>query len=236
MPCRGVRFGSGDAQSAVFAMAAQRSRALPYLTHLGETPQQAADATEQINAQYDVAGHLLRGFLLVAADRCSEALPLAERAYQLDPDSDSCRLLLARCWYAEARELAARGRLDDAIRQCRKVIDLRPDFVYAYAQLAMIHAGRQQYEQAIAALAAGLERDPAYLNGRLFLAWLLQGSGRVDEAKVQLLKVLEAVPSSSLVQRYLRMLKRGEQDWEQVQEYKHKLKNQSSPKMFSKND
>jgi len=194
-------------REVVFAMAQGRRSILPYLTGLGATPDRVAAVEERASLHYEVAGHLLHGFLLFEDGHRSEARRLAERAYALDPDGPSTRLLLARCRCWDAHELASLGRFDDGIRMCREAIALRPDHLAAYMQSAKIHASRRQYGEAISALQAALEKAPRYLAGRLFLSQILYADGRTDEARTELQRLLEDVPDSAFVRRSLQMLR-----------------------------
>jgi Flp pilus assembly protein TadD len=79
--------------------------------------------------------------------------------------------------YSLAKILAVQGRDPEAITVLRTLIQRYPDFSPAYNALAEAHLRADRSADAVAALAAGLERrpnDPVLLNN-LGMAWFLQG-------------------------------------------------------------
>ena len=84
--------------------------------------------------------------------------------------------------FNKAAKLYQEGRVDDAINELKKAIDLEPDHVKSHSTLAAIYEAQERYEEAILAYRKVLriEMDDARANLRLGV--ILMRQGRYDEA------------------------------------------------------
>ena len=81
------------------------------------------------------------------------------------------------------------------IEELRRRVQLDPASI-AFAALAEEYRRAGQFEDAIAACEAGLQRHPAYISARVTLGRSLLELGRLDEARHQLEHVLRTAPEN----------------------------------------
>jgi TolB-like protein/Tfp pilus assembly protein PilF len=91
----------------------------------------------------DAATLRFYAFFLAYTGRPVEALPLAERARNLDPVSPSARTTLGAVLYL-ARHF------DDAVREFEEALDLDANFVLAHALMGLAYAGKGRPDRAVA--------------------------------------------------------------------------------------
>ena len=99
--------------------------------------------------------------------------------------------------------LASRGRPvavshemhNSRIEELRRRVQLDPASI-AFAALAEEYRRAGQFEDAIAACEAGLQRHPAYISARVTLGRSLLELGRFDDARHQLEHVLRTAPEN----------------------------------------
>lgn len=102
------------------------------------------------------------------------------------------------CWMAHnnlGKILEDQGRLDEAIAQFQKVLELKPASAQAHTNLAgaLLHQGR--VDDAIALYQKALEIEPASADVHYNLGTTLLRKGRLDEAVAQFQEALEINPS-----------------------------------------
>lgn len=78
------------------------------------------------------------------------------------------------------------GRPEEAARQFRAAIRLKPDHVSAYSNLGMLYAVMGRTGDAIEELEAAVRIDPGYAKARVNLGALYAQMGRLDEAELEL--------------------------------------------------
>jgi protein O-mannosyl-transferase len=78
--------------------------------------------------------------------------------------------------------LADRGRLDDAVLQYQKALELKPVFAEAFNNLGNVFARRDQFEQAADNFQKALQIRPHYADALNNFGLLLAGRNRLDEA------------------------------------------------------
>lgn len=94
--------------------------------------------------------------------------------------------------------LGKAGRPDDAIAALRQACTLEPGLAGAWFNLALIHAGLAEYEQAIDALRRVVSLAPTHHNARSMLADILREDGRTDDARAAYRDVLARQPLSGM--------------------------------------
>ena len=107
----------------------------------------AAEASHRRALEFNPSyayGHVAYGFLLSWLGRHEEALAYADRAIQLDPVS-----LIVRAHRAEL--LMDARRFDDAIAECRAILEADPTFERARSMLVMGLQREGRFEESIAA-------------------------------------------------------------------------------------
>ncbi len=99
--------------------------------------------------------------------------------------------------YKLGATLASSGRLDEAIIQFQKALELKPDDADAYLDLGAALARRGEVDGAIAHYRKALEFDPSYEKAHYDIGIALMGRGRIDEAIVHYRKALEIEPDDA---------------------------------------
>lgn len=146
---------------------------------------EAAPAVEALVAAHpghpDVL-HLLAGVRGRMGDHAG-AVNAARRALaQRDDDANlHCTLGI---------QLAAAGRLDDALAAMQRACELQPDLAMAWYNLGVLRVRAVQFDAAEAALRKALELAPGNLQARLQLAALMASAGHVEAATAMYRAVL----------------------------------------------
>ena len=108
----------------------------------------------ELSPNYATAYHWYSNFVFFSSRlRTAEALALAQTAFELDPRSPVIGMNLAR-YYRNS------GLLLLAERQFLQVIELDPDFVGAYSELAILHMDLGQFDKALALFRKASQLDP----------------------------------------------------------------------------
>ncbi len=134
----------------------------------------------------DAVQHRDYAMFLVSTGRPDEALRQVQRALELDPLSSDIGMVLARI-YMYRREF------DQAVAQSRRVIDRDPRAYEAYSNISASLAGKQLYQEAVAA-----SEKACALSGREAapLAYLGYALGAMG-AKVEAEKILRELEEKS---------------------------------------
>ncbi len=77
------------------------------------------------------------------------------------------------------------GKLDDAIAKYREALELKPDFYYAYWEIAYVAAVKEDYEEALKWIGLFLDKAPSFGTRAVGLQWKAfyhYWTGRLDEA------------------------------------------------------
>jgi protein O-mannosyl-transferase len=102
-----------------------------------------------------------------------------------------------RCWMAYnnlGTALANRGLFVEAAAECRKALEIKPDYAEAHNNLGVALAACGQSDDAIAHLQKALQIKPGYTDAHNNLGNALAECRRVDEAIAHYEKALEANP------------------------------------------
>ncbi|MFI5008026.1 MAG: tetratricopeptide repeat protein, partial [Solirubrobacterales bacterium] len=128
--------------------------------------------------------------------RFEEAAKVHEEGLARKVDRPSFLLKLGEC-YIEMK------RWDDAEKQLREALALRPQLPGASYNLALVHEGRNEIPAAIDAYEKELGRDPKAFRSAFNLGRLLQRQGRAPEAIARFRQALLAKPDFGTGELYL---------------------------------
>jgi tetratricopeptide (TPR) repeat protein len=90
--------------------------------------------------------------------------------------------------------LMEEGKLPEAIEQCRKALEIAPDYSEAHNTLGNIYARQEKYDEAIAHYRAALQADPSYPDPHNGLGNVLLKQGEFAEAEAQCRETLRLAP------------------------------------------
>ncbi|TAG50545.1 MAG: tetratricopeptide repeat protein, partial [Runella slithyformis] len=120
-----------------------------------------------------------RGIELLKKGNVEAAIPLLEKASQLDPNNEVIRLYLANA-YNNA------SQFDKAIKEAQAALELFPDFLGALTTLGISYINLAQYDNAIIVLTQVLEEDPRNRDATQYLILCYERKG--DKATAELFK------------------------------------------------
>lgn len=127
-----------------------------------------------IDPDYAVA-YQYYGYTLLAMGRGEEALVAMKQAAEIDPVSPSVQTSLAWAEYQLRMN-------QQTVEQCRKVLDLYPDYVPAHQLLGLTYSLLRQDEPALAELKHAGALEPTNSMNPLFIDYVLARAGRSQEA------------------------------------------------------
>ncbi len=128
-----------------------------------------------LNPNYATAHHWY-GSLLRDMGRFEESLAELERARELNPFSLAINTSIAYLFYM-ARQY------DQSISQCQKVLQLDPDFHWAYDVLGLAHLEKGEFEEAFTALQRAVDLSDTSLDYVCHLTQAYARAGRTEEAQ-----------------------------------------------------
>ena len=132
-----------------------------------------------------VDSHPYYAFYLTVSGRHDEAIDAARRAFASDP--------LASLSHTLAVQLALAGRLDQAVRESMRTIELDSNFAFAHQMLASLYSAKGMYEEARAAAERAMALDGGTATSLAILGEVQARSGRRDEA----LKIVDRLAEAS---------------------------------------
>lgn len=149
--------------------------------HLAEQTDKAAISLKKAIA-LDPAftdAYVVLGDVLESASELEAALPVFQTAIQKQPN-----LYIGHFYYGKILVRMNDGRMEQAIVELRKAVELRPEFAEGHYELgrALEHAGRTA--EAIAEYEASVRRDPALAESQYRLALLYRKQGDVRRANL----------------------------------------------------
>ncbi len=133
----------------------------------------------------NATAHEWYGYYFAAMGQLGRAVDEMERARTLSPLSLAINVDLARMFQWT-------GRYDDALRQCRKSLDLDPNFPRAHDQLGQIYQQRGKYDEAIAEFSKALDLDPGRPAAQAELARTRALAGGAAEVRSTLGKLIDS--------------------------------------------
>ena len=127
----------------------------------------------ELSPNYATAYQWYSSFVLQSSIlRTAEATKLMERAFELDPRSSIISVILAS-------QYRLQGLLSLAERQFLQVIELDPDFVLAYTELADLYMDLSQFDKALALYRKASQLDPGNPISLLWQLGLYQQLGDI---------------------------------------------------------
>jgi len=93
-----------------------------------------------------------------------------------------------------AATLTEAGKYDEALMQCRRALELRPNFVEALNTLAAIHVRQTNYAAAIAGFQEAIRCDPTFPDAHHGLADVYFKSGNFAEAEIESRATIRLLP------------------------------------------
>jgi tetratricopeptide (TPR) repeat protein len=115
-------------------------------------------------------------FFLFSVGRVTEALLQLDRVIEEDPLCQMWRMMRANL-------LAGLGRLDDAIDESRKSVELDPAFWLGWMDLGVLLAIRRQHDEAMGCAERAMAAAPWSPYSRGLMAATLANSGQAEEAE-----------------------------------------------------
>jgi tetratricopeptide (TPR) repeat protein len=94
--------------------------------------------------------------------------------------------------------LLLKGELNEAMTDCRRALEIEPDYPVANNNLGCIFLRQDRVEDAIASFRKALEVQPDYADARNNLGLALMQAGRAEEARTQFQQLVEAAPDSAV--------------------------------------
>lgn len=106
-----------------------------------------------------------------------------KRALEINPDYGT-----ARNWYSAYFE--AMGRLDEAIAERRRALELEPLSLIMSASLGRVLWHARKNDQAMGELRKTIDMDPSFVEAHLYLGWVYEQMGMFAEAIAELRQAL----------------------------------------------
>jgi serine/threonine-protein kinase len=135
-----------------------------------------------LNPSHETAHRWLSAFL-AGIGRDDEAVPIAQRAIELDPISVLPRMNLGIVAFLA-------WRFEDAELEFRRVIEKDPNFVRAYAFLACSLSYMDRHDEAISVARTGVERSNRHAMLLFALGIVTAFAGKIDEAREIFIPIL----------------------------------------------
>ena len=135
----------------------------------------------ELNPSYSTA-HLWLSLYLAAVEKIDEALSEIKIAHELDPLSRVINLNLARVFYF-ARQY------DESIDQCRKTIEMYPEYLIAHRRLGIAYGEKRMFEEAESEFKKALAISEYDTETMSAMSYAYAASGRIEDARTILERV-----------------------------------------------
>lgn len=112
-----------------------------------------------------------------------------KRAMRLEPRNGYYHRRLAKFYH---QNFTGRSRLDFAIREMERALELNPNYCFYYYELGSIYANEGRYEEAIENYKEAIELEPNYVQAHYNLGRLYEELGRTKMAEEEYKKAEEA--------------------------------------------
>lgn len=155
--------------------------------------------------------------LMLAANHCGmpgDVEIYATRLLARHPEDNEIRRLLGGTLLAKARALMGARNLPQALAELQRATDLRPDDAQFHAELGVVFAEMQRFDEAVAALREAVRLDPGVGELQYNLGAILSRMRRFDEAIACYGKALDMLPDDAALHNNLglALLETGELD------------------------
>ena len=139
----------------------------------------------QLNPNYANA-HYLHSVLLQTTGRLQESVAAAEKAQVLDPLSPVIGMGVVSAYFFSEQ-------YDKALYECRKYLEMNPNFVVAQDYLVHLHVRNGLFEEAVVAARRLVDISERRAEATAHLAYIYATSGKTEQAK----KLFEASMADS---------------------------------------
>ncbi len=208
------RWVSGDRYEA-YAQISEEERDLKY------DDLQKLIAAQPLISERRIELLLEQGGLLVAGNRCQEAIANCDLALQIRADNHlawynravaldlsdhheeaienyrkalSCKEDFYAAWHNLGTSLSMQGRYEEAINSYNIALKYKPDYYYSYGGKGLVCSVLGKYEEAIEHCEKALAIKPDYVQGWFSRAYALESIGQYDEAIASYDRALEYKP------------------------------------------
>lgn len=151
--------------------AGRRAAAVPYL----ETVRRVVP--------HDLAARAMLGEYMLEEARPAEAVRVLAEAHALAPEHDGVRELLALAHVRVGNSLARQGGFADALAAYDRAIAVRPGSLEAYANKVQILVRLQRSDDALRAIEAWIESQPAEPAAWLMLGDVQRANGQPEQSR-----------------------------------------------------
>jgi hypothetical protein len=135
------------------------------------------------------------GVMAFDAKRYELALDQFGKALALDPDNPAVRKNICAVHQAMANELAAQGKIAEALERVKLGLDVDSDNASALAQAGAYHLRQGNLLDAASLLEKAVSLDPANIEARFLLGETLYEQNKLAEAQAQWDEVLKINPT-----------------------------------------
>jgi tetratricopeptide (TPR) repeat protein len=164
-------------------------------------------------------GDRLKGFIEIMLGEKTAEQVAAELRPEMVEASDEVKASKRHFNYGMV--MMTRGRLDAAIREFSKAVDIDPGMSDAHLQLGCLYLKRNDYKNAEISINKVLEADPESVKGKICSGELLRLKKQLDEADKVLQRVIKIHPGSYEAYYYLgRVLEDKKKNKEAIESYK----------------
>ncbi|MEK7831048.1 MAG: tetratricopeptide repeat protein, partial [Acidobacteriota bacterium] len=136
--------------------------------------------------------HQYRGICLTHRGQIEAGTEEIKQAQRLDPLTPSTSLSLVLNYYAARR-------YEEAIAQCRKILDMKSDFYMAHSMLGLVYEQQGKWDEAIAEFNEARRMDPQQPFTLGYLGHAYSLAGRRDEAQKLLAEMKQIAAKGTYV-------------------------------------
>ncbi|MCA1626335.1 MAG: tetratricopeptide repeat protein, partial [Acidobacteria bacterium] len=172
----------------------------------------------------EVNAHIFYAHLLSNTGRHTEALAEIKRARELDP-------LFPFAGALEGQFLLHAGKPDEALDRLRKTFELAPNFWMPHLFAASVYTEKKLFEEAVAEARKAQELSPAQTVSIASESYALAKSGKNDEARILLNKLLKLSETRFVPPYHLALIYNGLGETDKTFEWLEKGYEQRDPKM-----
>jgi arylsulfatase A-like enzyme/predicted negative regulator of RcsB-dependent stress response len=189
---------AGDVQ-----LTAKEKRVLASLGYTaGNSPAKAGHPQKELRDIKDMIGHFNKlgdAKVLIAQRNYKAAVPILEEMLKDDEDYFKARASLGICY-------ARLGRLDEAVTNFERTLELAPDSDRVHAALGATLMMQKKFDRAITSLSTSLKINPNSALVHYNMGESLRQIGKTDEARTQYLESLKLNPNFAPARKALSSL------------------------------